>query len=689
MSFLLDPNELLLMLVGVWSCASLVQALLRVRRGERPREALDVISAVLLVIGISAVTRAFAPTVAGYVAGLLWAVLVAFPLFAWRLAFQRAARRDFRGAQWVSRLVAWLRPLGGWEDAPAYYRASQLLTEGRREEALALLDGIDQRAGGLGIIAASERFIATGDWEGFRVYVEAAKEREGRLPPALLARYLRALGETGDLDGLLATVDGHLESLWRTPEQLQHAVLFAFAFAGRVPELEALLGGPLRSLDRVSRDAWLATAQIAAGEPEIGRTRLLACAPRADAAQRVSIERRLEHPPRLAQQALSPLSASRLRRLIEVWDKAQRYLPGNAAPKLPIATLGLALILVLWFFAEVWFGGSTRQDVLLQLGAMNTERVLDGEWWRVITAQFLHMGPVHLVANLSGLMLVGGYVERRLGLPKFLFIYFISGTTPMLVHVLLAEWDPALHQTSIGASGCLMGLVGATAAVLARGWFEEAVRPAGRPLMTVAAMVAFQALLDIAMPIVDFLGHALGAVAGFTFTAMFLGLRWWRTAVVALPGAVVALVVTRFADSLPWRVPPCSAGETTYCEQSCEMGLMEACAELGRKLTLGEGTNRDLPRARSLLERACSGGVAEACLGLARFYMVEPQSSGTPKAAQLYRQACDGGVQEACRTYGVLLLTGSGVPRDVATGQEFLHRACAAGDQPSCVLKAE
>jgi rhomboid protease GluP len=614
MAFLLDPNELLWTLVLVWSGASALQVLLRLRLAGRRREVMDIGFAVAVVLFLGGGVRLVAPAMAGYCAGLAWLAVVAFPLFAGRLTAARAARRDFATAERIALVVTWLRPFGGWEDAPPFYQAQRALARGDEESARTILTGIEARGGALATLATAEKLLLNADWRAFREFAESTA-RDAEIPSVLLTRYLRALGETGELDRLLEVAEHHLDRLWRSPAELQHAVLFAFAFSGRRRELGELLEGPLRHLDQVSKEAWMGTAELAAGDNESGLARLRRCRPFADAAQIVSLERRIFTPPRSAREQLSALGASRLRRLIEVWEKAQRYLPGNAAPRAPVGVFALIATILAAFFAEEALGGSTQQEVLIRLGAMVPELVLQGEWWRVFTAQFLHLGPVHLVANLSGLLLVGGYVERRLGLGPMLLTYFASGTVPMLMHVALAGLTRGADADvgSIGASGCLMGLVGATAAILARGWFEDAVRPAGRPLFSVVAMIVFQALLDIAVPIVDFLGHSLGAVVGFTVAGVLFGMRAWRIVLVALPGTAIALGVTVLADELPWRAAPCSSGEVHFCKELCDLGMLDACFSLGLKYAEGTEVQPDAVKARRLLERACSGDVTGAC----------------------------------------------------------------------------
>jgi len=79
-----------------------------------------------------------------------------------------------------------------------------------------------------------------------------------------------------------------------------------------------------------------------------------------------------------------------------------------------------------------------------------------GEWWRLITAAFLHGGLIHLVMNMLILWLVGGPIEASLGRGRFLALYVVSGIAGSAGALLL---DP--NAVTVGASGAICGLFGA------------------------------------------------------------------------------------------------------------------------------------------------------------------------------------------------------------------------------------
>jgi rhomboid protease GluP len=96
------------------------------------------------------------------------------------------------------------------------------------------------------------------------------------------------------------------------------------------------------------------------------------------------------------------------------------------------------------------------RDVFLYLFALNGERVMAGEWWRMVTCMFVHIGFVHFFLNAYALCMLSPPLEKLLGRNRFLALYFLSG---MIGSVLTIMLKPAVW--SAGASGAIYGLVGA------------------------------------------------------------------------------------------------------------------------------------------------------------------------------------------------------------------------------------
>ncbi|WP_445524734.1 rhomboid family intramembrane serine protease [Streptomyces cyslabdanicus] len=92
------------------------------------------------------------------------------------------------------------------------------------------------------------------------------------------------------------------------------------------------------------------------------------------------------------------------------------------------------------------------------------EGVADGQWYRMLTAMFLHGSYVHILFNMLSLWWVGGPLEAALGRARYLALYFTAGLAGSALTYLIA----APNQPSLGASGAIFGLFGATAVLMRR-----------------------------------------------------------------------------------------------------------------------------------------------------------------------------------------------------------------------------
>jgi membrane associated rhomboid family serine protease len=106
-------------------------------------------------------------------------------------------------------------------------------------------------------------------------------------------------------------------------------------------------------------------------------------------------------------------------------------------------------------------GGSIGGSQLLQDGSVSRAAIEDGEYWRLVTAGFLHAGFFHLLFNMLSLYILGGILEPAIGKLRFGLIYFVSLLAGSFGALLL---EPTLP--TVGASGAIFGLMAATAVVM-------------------------------------------------------------------------------------------------------------------------------------------------------------------------------------------------------------------------------
>jgi membrane associated rhomboid family serine protease len=99
--------------------------------------------------------------------------------------------------------------------------------------------------------------------------------------------------------------------------------------------------------------------------------------------------------------------------------------------------------------------GGIDGRVLVRLGAKYGPLMVAGQWWRLVTAVFLHAGLLHIVMNLWCLLDLGPAVESLFSTPKFIFLYLLSGVVGFVLSFLRSPFG-----MSIGASGAILGLIG-------------------------------------------------------------------------------------------------------------------------------------------------------------------------------------------------------------------------------------
>jgi rhomboid protease GluP len=190
------------------------------------------------------------------------------------------------------------------------------------------------------------------------------------------------------------------------------------------------------------------------------------------------------------------------------------------------AVLVLILVNVLVFLIEISVGHWNDPRVLHRIGALEPAAVVaQGEYWRLLTALFLHAGFLHLAFNLFALYFLGPPLERSIGAIRFLACYLISGLASSAGVVALTEIRLVDVDQLIGASGCVMGIVGAWAGFLLR---HRHAPFAKERLGNIVLIVVIQIAFDLSTPEVSMSAHMCGLVAGF-FLGLILAPRGART----------------------------------------------------------------------------------------------------------------------------------------------------------------
>ena len=202
-------------------------------------------------------------------------------------------------------------------------------------------------------------------------------------------------------------------------------------------------------------------------------------------------------------------------------------------------------------FRILWgMGGET----VYRLGASHPFPVFVGhEWWRLVTAMFLHGGLIHIGFNMMSLMQLGPALEELYGSARYLFLYVATGAFGFLV----SAW---FGNFSLGASGALLGLVGVMLAITTKrgGAYMRDLRSR----LVTSVVILF--VLGFSGVGIDNYAHFAGLAAGFGLGKLFAdrqpmnaserrtayGLGWLAGIVVI---ACFALMILHYRDTLPWQ----------------------------------------------------------------------------------------------------------------------------------------
>jgi membrane associated rhomboid family serine protease len=172
--------------------------------------------------------------------------------------------------------------------------------------------------------------------------------------------------------------------------------------------------------------------------------------------------------------------------------------------------------------------GAARPGVQF-IGAIGLEH---GEWWRLITAAFLHYGPIHLGMNMLALWWLGQPVEAALGRARYILLYVAAGFAGSAGALLLSP-----DAVTVGASGAIFGVLGAL--------FVLEYHATGRVLGQAMTLIVINIVFSLSVSNISIGGHLGGLVAGVLGAGALISFRRYYPAVGragAVRGAVVVAI---------------------------------------------------------------------------------------------------------------------------------------------------
>ena len=174
------------------------------------------------------------------------------------------------------------------------------------------------------------------------------------------------------------------------------------------------------------------------------------------------------------------------------------------------ATKFLSIALISIYVAQFVLG-----DILISNFALFAPSVSTGQWWRLLTAGFLHGSILHLLFNVYILWVLGSQLESILGKRKFIVIYFVSLIGGSVASFLFSPFG----TYSIGASGAIFGLMGAMLVV---------GRKKRLDISQVAVLVILNVVIGFVLSGIDWRAHLGGLAAGSLIAWVLLNATWLK-----------------------------------------------------------------------------------------------------------------------------------------------------------------
>lgn len=169
-------------------------------------------------------------------------------------------------------------------------------------------------------------------------------------------------------------------------------------------------------------------------------------------------------------------------------------------------TYGILSITFLMYFILSMNGGSENTGTLIRYGAKVNELIYLGEWWRLITPMFLHIGFAHLVLNSLIVYFLGSEVEMIIGHFRYFILYLTSGILGNLASFALN------NSVSAGASTAIFGIFASTIVLAKLYPYHTGIQLLSRNYLT---LIVLNVVFGLFSSGTDNAGHIGGLLGGY------------------------------------------------------------------------------------------------------------------------------------------------------------------------------
>lgn len=221
---------------------------------------------------------------------------------------------------------------------------------------------------------------------------------------------------------------------------------------------------------------------------------------------------------------------------IKEGQEREKYMRNNK----PIITYILIFINIVMFVLMYMLGnGSENTNTLIDFGANYILLTKAGEYYRLITSGFLHIGVIHLLLNMYSLYIVGSQVEYFYGKVKYIIIYLFSLIMGSLFTVALSS----VNTVSAGASGAIFGLLGSILyfGIKYRGYIGNSL------VNQIVPVVVLNLIIGFTTPGIGNAAHIGGLIGGYLISmAVGIGIDKKEQKSSKINGIIISAILTIF-----------------------------------------------------------------------------------------------------------------------------------------------
>jgi rhomboid protease GluP len=190
--------------------------------------------------------------------------------------------------------------------------------------------------------------------------------------------------------------------------------------------------------------------------------------------------------------------------------------------KYPVTLSLIGICIVVYLISFLLYGMEMTGEQGLAFGAYNPIYVYVGnQYYRLLTANFVHFGLIHVAVNCYSLYGIGKFIEHVLKTKKYLCVVFVSGlTTTLLPYILFLINGFEAYTVSGGISGIICGLIGSLAALALH--YKNVFMDIFKQL---APNIILILIISFLVPSISLSGHVSGMIGGFISTYIILNIK--------------------------------------------------------------------------------------------------------------------------------------------------------------------